>query len=149
MLTLDDIAAKYRVKPGAVYAQAARDKWTDARNERAKILLEKVREKSVLNAVEELSQYNTEDLLAAKKIRVLAAKHMLNPKIEPKDVRSLAGAVESAQRIARLALGASTENTETRMTEVERMTPQERREELRRLHAELFPNDTSDPIRVQ
>jgi formate dehydrogenase maturation protein FdhE len=142
-LTLADIATKYGVPEPATRKQAERNNWTEERAERGRILSQKVAEKSILDVVGELAKYNEQDLIAAKSLRALAGKRMQQANqgaaLEPKDVRALAGAIESAQRIARLALGASTENTDTRITEIDSMTPTERRERIRQLHAELFP----------
>ena len=142
-LTLADIAAKYGTTMDATKQQCLRNNWVEERAERSRILSQKVTEKSILDIVGELAKYNEQDLIAAKSLRALAAKRMQSANqgqnLEPKDVRALAGAIESAQRIARLALGASTENTNTRITEIDNMTPDERRERIRQLHAELFP----------
>lgn len=125
--------------------RAGRENWTAERQAATAKLLQNVTEKTILDSAAELIRYNEQDLVAAKSLRALAAKKMQQAQqgtLEARDLRSIAGAVESAQRIARLALGASTENTDTRISEVDRMTPEERRERIRQLHAELFPNDT-------
>jgi hypothetical protein len=144
-LTLDDIAKKYGATRDAVYQRSKREAWTGARAQRSQELSERVREKTLFNAVEELTHYNEQDLLAAKALRALVAKKLQaaqQSRIEAKDLRALAVAVESAQRIARLALGAATATTETRISEIERMTPEERRERARQLHAQLFGSET-------
>jgi homoaconitase/3-isopropylmalate dehydratase large subunit len=141
-LALADIAVKYGAKLGAVKAQALRKNWVEERAERSRILLQKVAEKATRAGIDELAAYNEQDILAAKSLRDLASKRMQqaqNGKPTAQDLRCLAATVESAQRIARLALGASTENTDTRITEIDRMTPDERRERIRQLHAEIFP----------
>lgn len=140
-LTYAEIAKKYRTTPGSVEQRAFREHWTAERAQRAKILFETVRDKSILDTVSELARYNEQDLAMAKVLRAAAARLIQDKDEElgPKDIRFLAGAVESAQRIARLALGASTENTDTRITEIDSMTPEQRRERIRQLHTELFP----------
>jgi transposase-like protein len=111
-LTYADIAAKYGINPSALRMRAGREQWTDQRQAAQAKLLQKVTEKTIHDTVAELAKYNEQDLIAAKALRSLAARQMQAGNLEPKDVRALAGAIESAQRIARLALGASTENTE-------------------------------------
>lgn len=141
-LTYADIAKKYGTKLGSVQAQAATNNWTEARAARSKLLQQRATEKSLTTAVDELAKYNEQDLLAAKALRSLIAKRMheaQQTRIDARDLRSLAGAMESVQRVARLALGASTENADTRISEADRLTPEERRERIRQLHAELFP----------
>jgi hypothetical protein len=145
-LTLADIAVKYGAQLGAVKQQALRNRWTEERAARSHFLWQKVAEKSLRDGVEELARYNEQDLQAAKALRALVAKKMQQVEqqghIQARDLRSLAGAVESAQRIARLALGASTENTDTRISEAERMTPEERRNRINELHAQLVSTET-------
>jgi hypothetical protein len=68
----------------------------------------------------ELAKYDESGLIAAKSIRAAAMRKLQEVQraieqqkelpLEPGEICSLASAVESAQRIARLALGASTEN---------------------------------------
>jgi hypothetical protein len=90
-----------------------------------------------------LTKYNEQDLVAAKAMRALVAKQMMkaqDQELEPKDLRALSGALESAQRVARLALGASTQNTDSRtttVTEIERMTPDERAQHIRDLYRQF------------
>ena len=140
-LTCADIAKKYGAHEGNVRQRAARENWTAERSQKTAILLQKVTEKSVLDTVAELIKYNEQDLVAAKALRGIAARQMQNPSLEPKDVRALAGALESAQRVARLALGASTANTDTRSTiidRIEQMSPEERRYHARDLYSQIF-----------
>ena len=147
-LTYADIAAKYKTSPSSVEKRAFREKWTAERAERMKILSERVREKTITDTVSELTKYNEQDLIAAKAMRGLVAKQMKDAqdqqrRIEAKDLRALAGAMESAQRIARLALGASTTNTDSRNTiinEIERLTPEERKDRARDLYSQIFPD---------
>jgi hypothetical protein len=113
-LTYAEVAEKYHAHVSNVRTRAARENWTGERTARTTFLLQKVAEKSTLDAVAELARYNEQDLMVAKALRSLAAKKMQQAQqgnMEPRDIRALAGAIESAQRIARLALGASTENS--------------------------------------
>lgn len=150
-LTYANIGQKYTVLETTVRKRASDENWTAERIARATALVQKATEKSILDSVAELTKYNEQDLIAAKSLRALAAKKMQQVQqgtLEAKDLRALAGAVESAQRIARLALGASTENTDTRSTvilSIERMTPEARREHARTLYSQIFsmPSDPS------
>ena len=145
-LTYAEVAQKYGASPASVEKQAYRDNWTAERKARTQELSERVREKSIADTVSELTKYNEQDLVVAKNLRLIAARQMQQQNLEPKDVRALAGAIESAQRVARLALGASTSNTDSRSTlvgEIERMTPEERRNHARGLYSQIFPPDTS------
>lgn len=68
----------------------------------------------VLDHSKELSTYNQQDLFCAKALRATAARQLQSTSVHRlicSDIRALAAAVESAQRIGRLALGASTSNS--------------------------------------
>jgi hypothetical protein len=141
-LLLCDIAAKYDTTLGTVTSQAHRDHWTEARIEHAKLVQQAAAKKSIADVVGELSRYNRQDLAVAKLLRTKAVRQLDRVDLGPKDIRFLAGAIESAQRVARLALGAATENVESRVSAADQLTPEERRERLRQLHAQLFPPAT-------
>lgn len=138
-LNYSDVAKKYGVHEVNLRHRAAREGWTGLREARAALVVQKATARSVTNVVEELARYNEQDLAIAKALRAVAARQMQNTTLGPRDVRALAGTVAEAQKIARLALGASTENTDMRVSKGDQMTPEERRERIRQLHAELFP----------
>jgi uncharacterized protein YjcR len=145
-LTYGDIAAKYGCLEVTARKRGAEEGWTAERSARATALVQKVTEKATFDALGELTKYNEQDLIAAKAMRDLVGRQMQEAReqkrrILAKDLRALAGAMESAQRIARLALGASTANTDSRATiinEIERMTPEERAEHARSLYSRTF-----------
>jgi hypothetical protein len=121
-LTYSELAKRYGVTLSSVKIRASREDWTGARAARANLLLQSVTEKTVSAQAQELAKWNERDLEVAKALRNVVI-HTLNTTqlrikakpgdsaVEAKNIRSLAGAAESAQRIARLALGASTENS--------------------------------------
>lgn len=123
--TCAEIASKYGVKLGTVTARAGREDWTQDRAKRNSILLENAARKSILDTAQELVRYNERDLEIAKDLRAAVVRKLNDAQKQvagnpdqplpllPKDIRALAGALESVQRVARLALGASTENTLT------------------------------------
>lgn len=111
----EDISDKYGAPMGTVQARAKRESWTDARAQRNVMLQQNATRKNVNVAAVELAKYNEQDLIVAKLGRALAAKKLKtaydeNTELPAKDLRMLMGAIESAQRIARLSLGASTSN---------------------------------------
>jgi hypothetical protein len=124
-LRLEDIARRNKCALGTVQSRAAREKWTDAREARSNLLQQSATRKNVSAAVQELAKYNEQDIQAAKMLRACAMRKLQDAQkkltkpgsendqldLESAEIRSLASAVESAQRIARLALGASTENS--------------------------------------
>jgi hypothetical protein len=145
-LTYADIAKRFGINPSALRMRAGRENWTAERQAATAKLLQNVTEKTIFDTAAELVRYNEQDLQAAKALRALVAKKIQHTQqqghIEARDLRSLAGAVESAQRIARLALGASTENTDARISGAERLTPEERRNRINQLPAQLFSAET-------
>jgi hypothetical protein len=112
-LTYQDIAARYGVSASSVMQRAWRENWSDLRKLRARILLENTTKRSIVDASEELAKYNEKDLIVAKLLQQNIGKRLQQAEKEGKpiaerDVRALAGTIESAQRVARLALGATT-----------------------------------------
>lgn len=117
-LTYRTVAERFNVSVNTVRSRARRGKWQAERTARANLLQQSATQKSVSLAAAELVEFNRTDLLLAKALRAQAAKSLraAGDKIAAKDLGQLAGAVESAQRVARLALGASTENSQTQPT---------------------------------
>ena len=74
------------------------------------------------HTVQQLGRYNEQDLIVAKGLRAAALRKLQDAqtkliatpnselKLECAEIRSLASAIESAQKVARPALGASIEN---------------------------------------
>jgi hypothetical protein len=109
--TMRELASKHGIKAAGVMRRAANEKWEADRKQEslrvskeASIALGKFR-------TDELSKFNDDDLKIAKGIRAKAVG-MLASVVTPQDIRALASAFEVAQRIGRLALGASTDNKE-------------------------------------
>jgi transposase-like protein len=104
-----ELAAKHSVNPNTLMQNAMRGKW-EADRKQFKSKVSAAAEQRMLEIqTNALLAYNTEDLEAAKKIR-LKAMEMLEKAASPHDVRSIGGSVETASKVARLALGAATEN---------------------------------------
>ena len=100
-MTLNELARDHGVNAGSLRRRAAR---TDA-------LLQESTRQSVLDAAEELAAYNADDLRVAKQMRELVERQLSNDRnLSACDIRQLALTVESMQKVARLALGASTSN---------------------------------------
>jgi transposase-like protein len=109
--TFAQVAVRHNLNANSLRRRAAREHWTTARAARADSLFEKVTERSVIDAAQELASYNAGDLRIAKELRDLVMQRLQNgSNLSPCDIRQLAGAIESVQRVARLSLGASTDN---------------------------------------
>jgi hypothetical protein len=106
-----EMALKYGIKAGTIRQHAKREGWPAARNAASQLVTAAATQRMTLTRAEELSNFNNDDVRVAKAIRANAAA-MLKTARQPHELRSLAGAFESAQRIGRLALGAFTDKHE-------------------------------------
>ena len=109
-MTYGEIAAKHGLKDGTVRQRANREGWNDARNASLQFVTASATKQITENRVDELVKFNAEDLEIAKAIRNKAIA-MMSGTESPSELRALAGAVDIAQKVGRLALGASTENS--------------------------------------
>lgn len=114
-MALTDLAAKHSVPVSSVEKHCSREGWRD---ERAR-LSAKVRESATKSVAKtrtaQLKEWNENDLRIAKALRSKVASRISNLNEDSSaftgQLRALASAAESAQRLARLALGATTQNT--------------------------------------
>lgn len=112
--TYRGIAERFGCAENTVRVRACREKWPSSRVQRAELLLTRATQNSVHHAAEELGRYNEADLAMAKALRAAAARQLQPANVDRlscADIRALASAVESAQRIGRLALGATASNS--------------------------------------
>lgn len=109
-LTYGELAERHGIKAGTVRQRANREGWNDSRNAVSQFVTVTATEQITENRVDELTKFNAEDLATAKAIRNKAIE-MMGLVDSPSDLRALAGAVDVAQKVGRLALGASTENS--------------------------------------
>jgi hypothetical protein len=115
VMPIKSLADKYGLPVSSVEKRCAREGW----NKERAVLAEKVREKATAAAVKdrtkELAEWNEGDLKIARFLRSRIAEKLnaLDPAAVnyTGSLRSLAGAAESVQKMARLALGATTNNT--------------------------------------
>mgnify|MGYP000175518304 CR=1 FL=1 len=109
-ITLRDLADKHGIKAAGVMRRAANEGWeAERKHESAKVITASA---SVISEtrIDELVKFNQDDIKVARAIRSKAAQ-MLQEADTPAALRSLASAFDTAQKIGRLALGASTENS--------------------------------------
>ena len=104
-----ELAEKYGIKEATVRKRVSREGWNEARHTASQFVTTLATEQITENRVDELIKFNKEDLETAKAIRTKAIA-MMDLIESPSDLRALAGAVDVAQKVGRLALGASTEN---------------------------------------
>lgn len=113
-----ELADKHGLKEPTVRKRANREGWNDARHAVSQFVTTSATEQITENRVDELIKFNAEDLATAKAIRSKAIA-MMELVESPSDLRALAGAVDVAQKVGRLALGASTENSSAAVTHKE------------------------------
>ena len=109
-LTFKAIGDRHGLKEGTVRQRANREGWVEQRNAASRAVTQKAEALLTESRVDELARFNRDDLEMAQAIRV-KAQSLMRLTNRPADLRALAGAVESAQKVGRLALGAATENT--------------------------------------
>lgn len=122
-MTLRELAEAHGVKYDALRQVAARGEWMDERHRASQIVTATAIDSQIKTRVSELSQFNKDDLQMAKAIRASAAR-ILTDSTQPApdgkppkrltlgELGQLARVVSDAQKIGRLALGASTDNHE-------------------------------------
>ncbi|MEN9885464.1 MAG: hypothetical protein RL758_42 [Pseudomonadota bacterium] len=114
--TLAQVAKEFGVTPEAVEKRCEREGWAKLRRDASEAVGRAANEKIEAKRAEELAQQNDADLRVAKALRgqVVAAINSAaqNAKpLRPVEIRQLAGAAAEIQKVVRLALGATTENT--------------------------------------
>ncbi|HEX8893363.1 MAG TPA: hypothetical protein VF783_08565 [Terriglobales bacterium] len=112
---------------------ASRERWAEERALRGVRVSEKVLAAAEINQVEELAAFDSDCLRQARQV-IGTVNIVLSQHRRPYELCALARAFESAQRIGRLALGASTQTVHT--DPYAQMTDQELAAELERLGIE-------------
>ncbi len=117
-ITLRALADKHGIKAAGVMRRAANEGWDAERKQRSAEVSEYSQTALTDERASELAQFNRTDLQLAKAIRVMVARRIervsqSRAQMKSAELATLARAVETAQKIGRLALGAATENTVT------------------------------------
>lgn len=108
-MSLRELAAQKGISPGTMTARASRDGWEAERSQKQSETVSKAVAKHEAKVVDELAKFNEDDLKIAKALRSKAAA-LLKTTSSPMALRSLASTFDVAQKMGRLALGATTEN---------------------------------------
>lgn len=109
-VTMQELADKNGLKLSTVTVRASREKWGEERSKSWQNVAEAANADLASRRAEELAKFNEEDLALAKKIREKASL-MMEEANTPQDLKALSGAVDTAQKVGRLALGANTESS--------------------------------------
>ena len=110
-ITLRELADKHGIKAAGVMRRAANEYWEAERKQESAKVSSAVINASAEVRVAELDKFNADDLKMARAIRARAAQ-MMATVTSPQDLRAIAGAVDAAQKVGRLALGVSTNSNE-------------------------------------
>jgi len=115
--SLAQVASEFGVTPDAAEKRSEREGWAALRREAAEAVSAAAMARMEAERVSELVAWNAADLAAAKALRAKVLQCLEHEPGEdeeplgPGQVRALVAAAEGVQRIGRLALGATTENT--------------------------------------
>lgn len=116
---LDEIINKHAVAKSTLYRLASSENWKQQRAEFQQEYLTKLDQKRNKDLIKESKNFDNSSINLAKGIYSAVAQIMQdnnakvqqgNAPLPPQAIRSLASAAATAQRIAKLALGESTEN---------------------------------------
>lgn len=112
--SIRQLAEAQQVSENALEKRAARQKWAEARRNMSEKVLASADAKIIETKVDELAEFNASDLKIAKAMRSQIAGHLRAAQtgavlLNPMDIATLMRAQEAAQRVGRLALGASTD----------------------------------------
>lgn len=108
--TLRSIAKLHSINESTVRNRANKENWQQERDtlrHNATLLTNDI---MLENRVDMLSKLNDIDLASAKALRD-KANELLQSVTTPNELKAIAGTFDAAQKISRLALGASTENS--------------------------------------
>jgi len=116
-ISIRELSEKYNCSADALEQRAHKQSWTEQRRKISAEVLAKADAEITERRAKELISFNEQDLQVAKAIRSQIAKHISEAMssqtlLSTRDIRTLASAAESAQKIGRLALGVSTSNNE-------------------------------------
>lgn len=111
--SMRELAEKHGIKAAGLMRRAANEGWDEERKRHSATISKAASEVITVSQVDELARFNADDLKMARAIRAKAARMMADT-LTPQDLRAIAGAVDAAQKVGRLALGASTENKDIR-----------------------------------
>jgi DNA-binding MurR/RpiR family transcriptional regulator len=115
--TLAEVATEFGIHHAGVEKRAHREGWTDERQKLADSVRQQATSELVTQRAKELSKLNEDNLRVARAVQAQIGRHLQesqqnNQLIASRELRQLAGALAEVQKVARLALGASTDNHE-------------------------------------
>lgn len=116
-MTYKELAEKHGLKEGTVRQRANRGKWIERRNALSHSVTQAAQARLSDTRTDELAKFNENDIRLAKAVQSMAEQALIamrenqSPGFDPLDLMRVASSLASAQKVGRLALGATTENT--------------------------------------
>lgn len=111
-VTFVELAKKYNVSETSIRKQSSRNNWPVEKQQSAEKVQNTAFDKMQEQRSTQLAQWNDEDIRLARAMRAKAAQIMMDAeKTDAATLRSIASIADTAQKIARLAFGVSTENS--------------------------------------
>lgn len=123
--TLRELADRHGVKPAGLFTRSANEGWEEERKQIQARTSKEAQEQMLIDRVAELAKFNEDDIRIAKAIRAKAAKMLSSDANTPSELKALAGAMDIAQKIGRLALGAETANTMNTVRQLSALSDEE------------------------
>jgi hypothetical protein len=110
--TIGQIAVRHGLLENTVKRHSNRHKWSVKRLEFQARAEAKAQTLAIKDRAKQLSSFNDDDLKVARALRARVARRLSvqDKELNSGELRQLAASAEAAQRIGRLALGASTDN---------------------------------------
>lgn len=110
-VTFVELAKKYGVSETAIRKQSSRNNWPVEKQQAGDKVQKSAFDLMQENRAVQLATWNDEDIRLARAMRSKAAQMMVAGDVDAATLRSIASVADTAQKIARLAFGVSTENS--------------------------------------
>jgi uncharacterized metal-binding protein len=115
--TLAEVAIEFDINAAGVEKRAHREGWTEERQKMADSVRQIATTELVSKRAQDLARLNEDNLRVARAVQAQIGLHLQQAQtsaqpIASRELRQLAGALAEVQKVARLALGASTDNHE-------------------------------------
>ncbi len=115
-VSFKELSIRHGIKEGTMRARAHRFGWVAKRTDLTQRVTAKAAEAIADTRAEDLAKWNEQDIRLAQALRAQIAANLkaaqdAKRRVLPNDLRALASTAETAQKIARLALNATTVNT--------------------------------------
>ncbi len=108
--TTVEIATAHGISPAGLRKRATDEGWPAERRRISQKVAQIASDALLDSRSATLAKFNADDVRVAARVKARVSRMLERTTLTPQDLRALAGALDSAQKVGRLALGASTEN---------------------------------------